>query len=127
MYVFEFISLYVYLFLTSKPLDLTLTPVAPTSMRRDATQQQHSAGPVHLRCRLDEHISRFYPNHQPTAQEHLRAMLYMHGATEDTLLDYLERYNRGWDRIIASSQMEEFLHLECVQYNVVVHTNTNDL
>ncbi|KIM63852.1 hypothetical protein SCLCIDRAFT_669635 [Scleroderma citrinum Foug A] len=94
------------------PLDLTLTPVAPTSMRRDATQQQHSAGPVHLRCRLDEHISRFYPNHQPTAQEHLRAMLYMHGATEDTLLDYLERYNRGWDRIIASSQMEEFLHLE---------------
>ena len=103
MYVFEFISLYVYLFLTSKPLDLMLTPVAPTSMRRlDATQQQHSAGPVHLRCSLDEHISRFYPNHQPTAQEHLRAMLYMHGATEDTLLDYLERYNSGWDRIIAS-------------------------
>ena len=54
-------------------------------------------------------------------------MLYMHSATEDTLLDYLERYNRGWDRIIASSQMEEFLHLECVQYDVVVHTNTNDL
>ena len=71
-------------------------------MRRDATQQQHSAGPVHLRCRLDEHISRFYPNHQPTAPEHLRAMLYMLGATEDTLLDYLERYNSGWDRIIAS-------------------------
>ena len=68
-------------------------------MQRDATQQQHS--PVHLRCSMDEHISRFYPNHQPTPQEHIRAILYAHGATEATLLDHLERFNNVWDGVFA--------------------------
>ena len=80
-----------------------LTPVALTSMQQDATQQKRSAGPVHLRFHWDEYISRFYPNHQPTAPEHLRAILYAQGATDDTLLEHLEMCNDGWDRLINAS------------------------
>lgn len=49
------------------------------------------------------------------------------GAIDSTLLElleYLEILNKKWDGIFA--QMVS-LHLECVQYNIVVDANTNDL
>jgi len=86
----------------SKPLAPALASVSPTSMRRDATQQQRSAPPVHLRSSLDQHMSLLYPNHwQPTSQEAMRAALYVRGATDDTLLVHLEQLNSEWDKIFA--------------------------
>lgn len=71
-------------------------------MRQDATQQQHSAPPVHLRCSFDEHMSRAYPDRwQPMPQEHIKLALYAMGATDDTLLDYLEILNNRWDEMFA--------------------------
>ncbi|KAL4071333.1 hypothetical protein V8B97DRAFT_2007299 [Scleroderma yunnanense] len=70
-------------------------------MRRGATQQQHGARPVHLRCSYDEHMSRYYPDHQPTPQEHIKAALYAAGATDDTLLEHLEILNKKWDEVLV--------------------------
>ena len=33
----------------------------------------------------------------------------------------------GGTKYLLSTQMENFLHLECVQYRIVVHANANDL
>lgn len=107
-----------------KPL---LLPVSE-SMQQDATQQQHNlnAPPVLLRSSFDEHMSHAYPNHQPASQEVIRLKLYAMGATNDTLLECMERQNQYWDDVFAQAPNgRPFPVLGVCHYSIVFCASAN--
>ncbi|KAH7905844.1 hypothetical protein BJ138DRAFT_1094777 [Hygrophoropsis aurantiaca] len=54
-----------------------------------------------LHSTYDEHMSRMFPDHQPTSPELLKRMLYALGATDDTLHEHLAAQNKYWDEMLG--------------------------
>ena len=55
--------------------------------------------PVAL-CKFDEHMMSLVPTYKPMNEEQLRHFLYLSGATEDTMDQCLQAYNRRMEHKI---------------------------
>lgn len=55
-----------------------------------------NAAPPVLHSVFDDYASRIDPSHVPISQETLKMLLFLGGATEDTLLEHLAMHNKMW-------------------------------
>ncbi|KIJ60070.1 hypothetical protein HYDPIDRAFT_32645 [Hydnomerulius pinastri MD-312] len=55
-----------------------------------------------LRSKLDEHMSRLDPgHHRPMTEKELKMLLCTMGATEHSLPQYLEKYDKWWENVFS--------------------------
>ena len=69
-------------------------PVAPRP-----PQGGDGTRPVAL-CKFDEHMMNLVPSYEPMNEEQLRHFLFLSGATEDTMDQCLQAYNRRMEHKI---------------------------
>ena len=51
-------------------------------------------------CKFDEHMMNLVPSYEPMNEEQLRHFLFLSGATEDTMDQCLQAYNRRMEHKI---------------------------
>lgn len=76
--------------------------LSPPEWLKRQPEPGSSGPPMILHNRYDEYTSSIHPDHQPTSQEALRGLLFTMGATEETLPQYLEKYNKQFDEMLQS-------------------------
>lgn len=85
---------------------LELLKLYTTTLRHNSKRIPTPA-PV-LRSRYDDYMLSIYPQHEPTNPVALKKLLFLMGATEETLLDYLAIHNKQWDDLIDKMPGRKF-------------------